>query len=100
MSYRNPQIIKNTVDGAGMGQAIAGALSDVGDAIVTRTKELEAEDLRIAERKALEDAQEFERYKLSLEAGYEEEAAYDKNNSGFQEISKDKWTTSLNAQYD
>ncbi len=100
MSYRNPQIIKNTVDGAGMGQAIAGALSDVGDAIVTRKKELEAEDLRIAERKALEDAQELDRYNKSLEAGAAEEAAYDKNNLGFQQISKDQWRSSLNAQYD
>lgn len=38
MSYRNPQIIKQPVDGAGMGQAIAGAVSEIGEAFVTRKK--------------------------------------------------------------
>ena len=100
MSYRNPQIIKQPVDGAGMSQAIIGAVSEIGEAFVTRKEDIAAEDLRIAERKALEEAQELKRYDLSLQAGAAEEKKYDEANEGFRDYTKGLWGSSLQTQYD
>lgn len=98
MSYRNPGIVKTPVAGEGLGEAIAGAVDQIGGAMITRKKEIEAENRRIEERRAAEDAAELGRYNSWLKQTNEDRNEFYEANNETKTNLADMWEESITVE--
>ena len=99
MSYRNPGIIKTPVAGEGMTEAIAGAVGQIGGAVLARKAAIEEENRRIQERKDRADAAELDRYNKSLEKSLEDTKEFEKANSESKTDFSNLWGQSTETEF-